>query len=85
MPTQKPTGLNDGVCKPGEIYVSEVIGTYVKSKVIVPYTPQKAAKAGIPFSPQESAYAGTENPVGKRYRGIARWATPLLENGKNTG
>ncbi len=71
--------------KPGEIYVSEVVGTYVKPHVIGLYTPTTLGKAGKPFAPEQSAYAGTENPVGKRFRGIVRWATPLLQNGKITG
>lgn len=71
--------------KPGQVYVSDVIGAYVPSRVIGPYTPAAAAKAGIPFEPEQSAYAGTENPVGKRFRGLVRWATPVLENGKLAG
>ena len=71
--------------KAGEIYVSEVIGEYVKSSIIGSYTPEKVNKAGLEFRPEESAYAGTENPVGKRFQGIVRWATPLLENGKIIG
>jgi hypothetical protein len=64
--------------KPGEIYVSEVIGAYVGSRVIGAYLPASARKAGVEFKPEESAYAGTENPVGKRFRAIVRWATPVV-------
>lgn len=71
--------------KPGEIYVSDVIGAYVPSRVIGPYTPESAAKAGIPFKPEDSAYAGTENPVGKRFHGIVRWATPVVKGGAIVG
>ncbi len=71
--------------KPGEIYVSDVIGAYVPSVVIGPYTPAAAQKAGIAFEPEKSAYAGTENPVGKRFRGIVRWATPVLEHDRIVG
>jgi len=71
--------------KPGEVYVSEVIGTYVGSHVIGPYTPQAAKKAGIPFLPEQSAYAGTENPLGRHFKGIIRWATPIEQNGVRTG
>ena len=71
--------------KPGEIYVSDVIGAYVKPHVIGPYLPAALEKAGKPFKPEESAYAGTENPVGKRFRGIVRWATPVVQNGRITG
>lgn len=71
--------------KPGDIYVSDVIGSYVGSQIIGPYTPDAAAKKGIPFAPQKSAYAGKENPAGKRFKGIIRWATPVTKDGKITG
>ena len=71
--------------KPGEIYVSDVIGAYVGSNVIGPYTPAAAQKRGIAFDPENAAYAGTENPVGKRFRGIVRWATPVVRGGRVTG
>ncbi len=71
--------------KPGEIYVSEVIGPYVPGHIIGPYTRAKAAKAGIPFEPQKSGYGGKENPKGKRFQGIIRWATPVQRNGKTVG
>ncbi len=29
------------------------------------------------FSPEEQAYAGEENPNGRRFEGIVRWATPV--------
>jgi diguanylate cyclase (GGDEF)-like protein/PAS domain S-box-containing protein len=71
--------------KPDEIYVSEVIGTYVGSRIIGPYLPETARKAGIAFAPEQSAYAGTENPVGRRFRGIVRWAMPIERNGVRVG
>ncbi|QGY41545.1 HAMP domain-containing protein [Pseudodesulfovibrio cashew] len=71
--------------KPGEIYVSEVIGPHLKSPVIGAYTRRRAEERGIPFKPEEAAYAGKENPVGKRFRGLIRWATPVVRNGKVTG
>jgi len=71
--------------KPGEIFVSDVVGSYVGSRVVGTYTPEAAKKAGIPYSPEQSAYAGTENPVGKRFRGIVRWATPVEKDGKVVG
>ena len=71
--------------KPGEIYVSDVIGAYVPTQIIGPYLPAALQKAGKPFTPEESAYAGTENPVGKRFRGIVRWAMPVLRNGRING
>lgn len=71
--------------KPGQIYVSEVIGAYVGSRLVGMYTPAAAQKAGIAFEPEKSAYAGTENPVGKRYRGIVRWAMPVVRGGRVVG
>jgi len=71
--------------KAGEIYVSEVIGAYVGSRVVGPYVPAATIKAGLPFEPEGSAYAGTENPVGKRFRGIVRWATPVMRDGRAVG
>ncbi|MFZ2269154.1 MAG: ATP-binding protein [Azonexus sp.] len=71
--------------KPGEIYVSDVIGAYVPTQLVGPYLPAAMEKAGQPFTPEESAYAGTENPVGKRFRGIVRWAMPVVKNGQITG
>ncbi|SFN28757.1 hypothetical protein SAMN05660284_01086 [Formivibrio citricus] len=71
--------------KPGEIYVSDVIGPYVGSRIIGPATPEKARSLGIAFAPEQEGYAGRENPVGKRFQGIIRWATPLVRDGKITG
>ena len=71
--------------KPGEIYVSNVIGAYVGSKVIGKYTPAAAKKRNIQYAPERAGYAGKENPVGRRFQGIVRWATPIVENGKITG
>lgn len=71
--------------KPGQIYVSDVIGAYVPTQAIGPYLPAALEKAGKPFKPEESAYAGTENPVGKRFRGIVRWAMPVTKGGQTVG
>jgi PAS domain S-box-containing protein len=71
--------------KPGEIYVSNVIGAYVGSQIIGKFTPATAKARGIPFEPEKSAYAGKENPLGKRFEGIVRWATPVVKNGQITG
>jgi signal transduction histidine kinase len=71
--------------KPGEIYVSDVIGAYVPTQAIGPYLPAALEKAGKPFKPEESAYAGTENPVGKRFRAIVRWAMPVVRGGQTVG
>ncbi len=71
--------------KPGQIYVSEVIGPYVPSRVIGVVTPDSAKKAGVPYEPQKEAFAGQENPHGKPFQGIVRWATPVVKNGAITG
>lgn len=71
--------------KPGEIYVSDVIGPYVPSRIIGPVIPDKAKSLGIPFEPEKEAYAGRENPKGKRFQGIVRWATPVVRNGQVSG
>ncbi|MRR51144.1 MAG: HAMP domain-containing protein [Rhodocyclaceae bacterium] len=71
--------------KAGEIYVSDVIGPYVRSHYYGPVTPEAAQKAGIPFEPEKEAYSGKENPNGKRFRGIIRWGTPVSKNGRIIG
>lgn len=71
--------------KAGDIYVSEVIGPYVRTDWIGPYTKARAEELGKPFVPEESGYAGLENPVGKRFRGIVRWATPVEKGGRIVG
>jgi len=69
--------------KPGEIYVSDVIGAYVGTNYIGMYTPEIVAQAAadrgydIEFKPEEQAYAGEENPNGQRFEGIVRWAAPV--------
>ena len=70
---------------PGEIYVSDVIGPYVGSKVIGAYTPKSAGKAGEEFQPEKSAYAGVENPLGERFKGLVRWGMPVMEDGRKIG
>lgn len=70
---------------PGEIYVSEVIGVYTPSKIIGIYTPAAAEAKGIPYEPETAAYAGRENPVGTRFKGIVRWATPVVRNNQIAG
>jgi signal transduction histidine kinase/CheY-like chemotaxis protein len=71
--------------KAGEIYVSDVIGAYVNGYVIGQYTKAKTKKMGIPFEPEKSGYAGKENPVGKRFQGIIRWATPIVQQSEIIG
>ena len=71
--------------KSGDIYVSEVIGAYVRTDWIGPYTQARAEELGRPFRPEDSGYAGLENPVGKRFRGIVRWATPVEKGGRVVG
>ncbi|MAD42883.1 MAG: two-component sensor histidine kinase [Arcobacter sp.] len=66
--------------KEGEIYVSDVIGEYVGSKVMGVFTEAKAKKANIPFIAENYAYAGLENPNGKRFEGIIRFITPVFKN-----
>ncbi|MDR1395802.1 MAG: hypothetical protein LBK52_06515, partial [Deltaproteobacteria bacterium] len=72
----------------GEIYVSDVIGAYVGSNYIGMYTPENLQKASedrgypIEYNPEEQAFSGRENPVGRRFEGIVRWATPVY-NDKN--
>lgn len=69
----------------GEVYVSQVIGPYLPSPVIGPYTPAAAAKKDIPFEPEKAGYAGKENPMGKRFQGIIRWACPVYRGGTRIG
>ncbi len=71
--------------KPDEVYVSEVIGAYRKTDLIGVYSRKKAAELGIDFAPENSAYAGKENPVGKRFQGIIRWAKPVTKDGAVVG
>ena len=66
--------------KKDEIYVSDVIGEYVNTKVIGMFTKEKALKAGIEFEPQKYGYAGAENPLGKRFDGIVRFVTPVFNS-----
>ena len=71
--------------KQGEIYVSNVIGEYVRSGLIGTFTKEKAKKMNIDFEPHSNAYAGKENPIGKRFEGIIRFATPVFKNNIKTG
>ena len=71
--------------RPGEVYVSDLIGPYVGSPIVGNYTQQEAQKRGIAFAPEAAAYAGKENPVGIPFRGLIRWATPVVEQGEVTG
>jgi PAS domain S-box-containing protein len=70
---------------PGQIYVSEVIGAYVRTHMIGPYTRQRAQKMGISFDPEASGYAGKENPVGRRFQGLIRWAMPVVQDSRISG
>ena len=71
--------------KKGEIYVSEVIGAYVKSNIVGTYTKAKTDKFGLKFEPYTQGYAGKENPKGKRFEGIVRFITPKYQDGKKIG
>ena len=71
--------------KQNEIYVSDVIGEYVGTKIIGTFTKEKAQKAGIEFEPQKYGYAGIENPLGKRFEGIVRFITPVYKDNQKIG
>jgi hypothetical protein len=71
--------------KQGEIYVSRVIGPYISTDLIGPYTPERAKMVNIPFAPEMSGYAGKENPAGKRFQGIIRWAAPVYKDDRKIG
>ncbi|MDR2663753.1 MAG: response regulator [Treponema sp.] len=71
--------------KPGEIYVSDVIGAYVPSHLIGMYNPANVSERALTWQPEEEAYAGRENPNGKRFKGIIRWAAPVVQNGTRIG
>ena len=68
-----------------EIYVSDVIGEYIGTKVIGLFTKEKAQKSGIEFEPEKYGYAGIENPLGKRFEGIIRFITPVYKNDEKIG
>lgn len=63
-----------GHLKRGEIYVSRVVGFYIKGWLF-------KDEEGIKVK-SESAYAGKENPYGGKFEGIIRWAAPVY-NKKN--
>lgn len=61
----------------GQIYVSRVIGAYQKGWLY-------KGDDGIAVKP-ESAYAGKENPGGRPFEGIIRWATPVFAGERRVG
>ncbi len=71
--------------KKDEIYVSDVIGKYVGTKIIGTFSKEKAKKMKIKFQPEKYGYAGLENPLGKRFEGIIRFVTPVFNNNKKVG
>ena len=71
--------------KDGQIYVSDVIGVYVPTHMVGRYHADQIINPDQKFSPEGSGYAGRENPVGKRFMGIIRYVTPIVQNGKKTG
>ena len=71
--------------KPGDIFVSDVVGMYQPTHMIGAYRQDRAEKAGRDFAPENSAYAGAENPAGKRFEAIIRYAMPILNNGEIAG
>ena len=74
-----------------DIYVSDVIGAYVGSNYIGMYTEgnlqtaEEARGYAISYLPEEQAFAGKENPNGKRFEGIVRWASPVYVDGQKVG
>ena len=84
--------LQSLTAEPGnDIYVSDVIGAYVGSNYIGMYTEENLDAAAetrgydMPYSPESQAFAGKENPNGKRFEGIVRWASPVYVNGEKVG
>ena len=78
--------------QPGEIFVSDVIGAYIGTNYIGMYVPGTVAAASetrgynINYEPENQAFAGMENPNGRRFEGIIRWATPVTgRDGSITG
>ncbi len=71
--------------KSNEIYVSDVIGKYIGTKIIGSFTKNKAKELNIAFEPENYAYAGKENPNGKRFEGIIRFVTPVFKENKKVG
>lgn len=71
--------------KEGEIYISDVVGSYKPSEIVGIYNKFNAEKTGVEYDPENATYAGWENPVGKRFKGIIRWATPVFKNGEKIG
>lgn len=71
--------------RPGEIYVSDVIGQYVGTNFIGMYTPSNTRARHVPYDPEKQAYAGKENPNGIRFKGLVRWATPVVRDGAVAG
>ncbi len=70
---------------PGEIYVSPVVGEYIPATVQGTYSRAVARMRGMPFTPEDAAYAGRENPVGRHFEGLVRWAMPVMRNGSLAG
>jgi len=74
-----------------DIYVSDCIGAYVGTNYVGMYVPKAVAKAAetrgydIEYNFKEQAFAGAENPYGKRFEGIIRWASPVYIKGKKIG
>ena len=66
-----------GSLQKGEIYVSRVIGPYVRGWL---YNSPEGIKVR-----EESAYSGKENPKGQRFEGNIRWATPVFGKGNKIG
>jgi len=61
----------------GEIHVSRMVGPYVRGWLY-------KADEGVQVK-TESAYAGKENPYGRPFQGIIRWATPVYRGTEKVG
>ena len=67
-----------GDLEKGQIYVSRVIGPYVPGWLT------RTGDGAMAVKP-ESAYAGRENPSGRRFEGLIRWAVPVFQEDEKIG
>ena len=61
-----------------------MIGAYVPTQLIGPYLPAASTRPAS-RSPRGIRLCRHGNPVGKRFRGIVRWATPVIKGGQVAG
>lgn len=72
--------------KPGEIYVSDVIGRVCGHELHRHvHAREPGTGAAFPMEPEKQAYAGKENPNGRRFKGLVRWAAPVVRDGAIAG